>query len=131
MSIYGEAISKNTVQKIMQKYGWQCRVKMKKRKRTGQPAYIAPNLLNRDFTAEALLEKLVTDITYLPFGQTMMYLSSILDIFNGKIVAQTIGFPQDTEFVLDTLNQLPTLPEGVCCIVIKALYIRHMPIKKQ
>ena len=45
----------------------------------------------------------------------MMYLSSILDVYNGEIVAQTIGFKQDTDFVLDTLNQLPKLPEG--CIL--------------
>ena len=57
-----------TVQRVMQKYGWQCRVKVKKRKRTGQPAYIAANLLARDFSASKPLEKLVTDITYLPYG---------------------------------------------------------------
>lgn len=108
-------ISKKTVQQVMQKQGWQCRVKVKKRKRTGQPAYVAPNIVARNFTATKPLEKLVTDITYLPFGQSMMYLSSILDVFNGEIVAQTIGFTQDTAFVLDTLNQLPTLPEG--CIL--------------
>lgn len=104
-----------TVQRVMQKHGWQCRVKVKKRKRTGQPAYVAPNLLARDFTASKPWEKLVTDITYLPFGQSMMYLSSILDVYNGEIVAQTIGFIQDTAFVLDTLHQLPDLPEG--CIL--------------
>jgi putative transposase len=105
-------ISEKTVQRIMQKYGWQCRVKVKKRKRTGQPAVVAPNLLNRHFTATKPLKKLVTDITYLPFGQSMMYLSSILDVYNGEIVAQTIGFKQDTALVLDTLNQLPDLPKG-------------------
>ena len=114
-SIYGEAISEETVRKVMQKHGWQCRVKVKKRKRTGQPAYVVPNLLNRDFTAEAPFQKLVTDITYLPFGQSMMYLSSILDVYNGEIIARTIGFSQDTTLVLDTLNQLPELPEG--CIL--------------
>ncbi|WP_277587044.1 IS3 family transposase [Psychrobacillus antarcticus] len=104
-----------TVQSIMQKYGWQCRVKVKKRKRTGQPAYVAQNLLARDFSASKPLEKLVTDITYLPYGQSMLYLSSILDVYNGEIVAQTIGFKQDTNFILDTLHQLPELPEG--CIL--------------
>ncbi|WP_175400729.1 IS3 family transposase [Lysinibacillus sp. AR18-8] len=49
------------VQHIMQKYGWQCCVKVKKRKRTGQPYAIAANLLNRDFEATAPLQKLVTD----------------------------------------------------------------------
>ena len=104
-----------TVQRVMQQYGWQCRVKVKKRKRTGQPAYVAPNLLERDFSATRPLEKLLTDITYLPFGQSMIYLSSIFDVFNGEIVARTIGFTQDTAFVLDTLNQLPDLPED--CIL--------------
>ena len=114
-SIYGEAISAETVRKVMQKHGWQCRVKVKKRKRTGQPAYVVPNLLNRVFTAEAPFQKLVTDITYLPFGQSMMYLSSILDVYNGEIIAYTIGFSQDTTLVLDTLNQLSELPKG--CIL--------------
>ena len=94
-------IGEKTVQRVMQKYGWQCRVKVKKRKRTGQPAHIVPNLLARDFTASKPLEMLVTDITYLPFGQSMMYLSSILDLFNGEIIAYTIGFTQDTNFVLE------------------------------
>ena len=108
-------VCEKTVQRTMQINGWQCKVKMKKRKRTGQPAYVAKNLLARDFTASKPLEKLVTDITYLPFGQSMMYLSSILDVYNGEIVAQTIGFKQDTDFVLNTLYQLPELPEG--CIL--------------
>ena len=110
-AIYPAACEK-TEQRIMQKNGWQCKVKVKKRKRTGQPAYVADNLLARDFNASKPFEKLVTDITYLPFGQSMMYLSSILDVYNGEIVSQTIGFKQDTAFVLDTLNQLPDLPEG-------------------
>lgn len=108
-------VCEKTVQRVMQNYGSQCRVKVKKRKRTGQPAYVAPNLLTRNFTASKPFEKLVTDITYLPLGQSMMYLSSILDVYNGEIAAQTIGFRQDTVFVLDTLYQLPQLPEG--CIL--------------
>ena len=108
-------VCEKTVQRIMQKHGWQCKVKVKKRKKTGQPAYVADNLLARDFTATKPLERLVTDITYLPFGQAMMYLSSIKDLFNGEIVAYTIGLKQDTKLVLDTLNQLPELPKG--CIL--------------
>lgn len=108
-------VSEKTVQRVMQKNGWQCRVKMKKRKRTGQPAYVAPNIVSRDFTATQPLERLVTDITYLPFGQSMMYLSSIKDLYNGEIVAYTIGSTQDTAFVLDTLDQLAELAEG--CIL--------------
>ena len=102
-------VNHKTVQRIMQTYGWQCRVKVKKRKATGQPYHIAANILKQDFTATKPFEKLVTDITYLPFGQKMLYLSSIKDLYNGEIVAFTIADRQDVNLVLDTLNQLPSL----------------------
>lgn len=105
-------ISEKTVQKVMQKYGWGCRVKVKRRKRTGQPAQVAENKLARDFGAAAPLQKLVTDITYLPFGQSMLYLSSIMDLYNGEIIAYTIGKSQDVRLVLDTLQQLENSTEG-------------------
>ena len=88
------------------------KAKVKKRKQTGQPCYIAPNLFNRDFVATAPLQKLVTDITYLPFGQKQLYLSSIQDLYNGEIIAYSIGERQDTDFVLHTLAQLNHVPEG-------------------
>lgn len=108
-------ISHKTVQRAMQEYGWQCQVKRKKRRKTGQPYYTAGNLLDRNFQSDRPLQRLVTDITYLPFGQKTMYLSSIQDLFNGEIIAYSIRDCQDTNFVLDTLSQLPPLPEG--CIL--------------
>jgi len=104
--------SEKTVQKVMQKYGWNCRVKVKKRKRTGQPYQVVENKLARDFSSTAPLQKLVTDITYLPFGQSMLYLSSIMDLYNGEIIAYTIGKSQDVGLVLDTLRQLEKSAEG-------------------
>lgn len=57
------------------------------------------------------MEKLVTDITYLYFGNCKLYLSSVMDLYNREMVAYTISDCQDTVFVLDTLNQLE-LPKG-------------------
>ena len=57
------------------------------------------------------MEKLVTDITYLYFGNCKLYLSSVIDLYNREMVAYTISDCQDTNFVLDTLNQLE-LPKG-------------------
>ncbi len=105
-------INHKFVQRVMQKYGWQCRVKQKKRKLTGQPYQVAENILNRKFQADHPLQKLVTDITYLPFGPKQLYLSSSQDLFNGEIIAYSIGDCQNVEFVLDTLSQLPPLPQG-------------------
>lgn len=103
-------VNHKRVQRIMQQEQLQCRVKVKKRKPTGQPIHIAEHLLKRQFQADRPMQKLVTDITYLPFGGKTLYLSSILDLFNGEIVAYSIADKQDTSFVLDTLNQLPILP---------------------
>ncbi|WP_404841524.1 IS3 family transposase [Bacillus velezensis] len=108
----GMRMNHKTVQRIMQKNQWQCRVKVKKRKKNGQPYAVAENILDRNFQSDRPLEKLVTDITYLPYGQKQLYLSSILDLYNGEVIAFTIGDKQDTDFVLDTLDQLPTLPEN-------------------
>ena len=106
----GSPIGKNTVQRIMQKFDLQCRVKPKRPKPyIGKESLVANNILDRDFKAERPLEKLVTDITYFTWAREDMYLSSIMDLFNGEIIAYTLGYKQDLDFVLDTLNQLPDL----------------------
>ena len=108
-----QIINKNTVQKIMQKYGWTCRAKVKKKNKVGAVHKICENIVNRNFKREERFKKLVTDITYLPLGSKMMYLSSIMDLYNGEIVAYSIGDKQDVSFVLDTLNQLPEVHDCI------------------
>ena len=103
--------NKNTVQKIMQKYDLNCKVRPKRRRSTGQPLNIVENILNVDFNATRPLEKLSTDITYLPFGKSMLYLSSIMDLYNREIIAYTISDKQDLDCVLDTLDQLPHISD--------------------
>ena len=106
----GHLMGENKVQRIMQKFNLQCQVKPKKQKHyKGKESIVANNILNRNFKADRPLEKLVTDITYLPWGEKNLYLSSIMDLFNGQIIAFTLGDIQNTDFVLNTLNQLPKL----------------------
>lgn len=104
-------INKNTVQKIMQKFECQCRVKIKRNKKYQFQSIVSENQLNRDFKSIRPLEKLVTDITYIPYGMSMMYLSTIMDLYNGEIIASTLSDTQNLKCVLDTLNQLPELTE--------------------
>lgn len=100
----------NTVQRIMQQFNLQCRVKPKRQKiYRGKEPIVANNILNRNFKAARPLEKLPTDITYLPWGETNLYLSSIMDLYDGQIIAYTIGNVQDITFVSDTANQLPEI----------------------
>ncbi|MFS0823805.1 IS3 family transposase [Bacillus sp. 1P02SD] len=102
---YNVKVNRNTVQRIMQKYNLQCRVKPKRKvKFAGESNIVVPNRLERDFKASKPNEKWVTDITYLPFGQSMMYLSSIMDLYNNEIIAYRISLNQDVTLVLDTLR---------------------------
>lgn len=105
----------------MQKNNLNCRVRPKKSKSIGKPYYKTDNLLQRQFNASQPMEVLITDITYLPFSNSMLYLSSILDVYNGEIVAYKIDNNQGQSLVNDTLNQLD-IPEGVYYIVIKAVF---------
>ena len=66
-------------------------------------------------------------MTYLPFGHSMLYLSSIMDIYNGEIVAYKIDNKQDQSLINDTLNQID-IPGVVYYIVIKAVFIHPMLI---
>ncbi|MBE5393866.1 hypothetical protein HT747_01555 [Brevibacillus borstelensis] len=57
----------------------------KKRPYAGRkPSVIFPNVLNREFTAETILKKFVTDMTYIRIGHDFVYLSGILDLIPTK-----------------------------------------------
>ena len=77
----GYRINHKTVQRLMKKLNMVCKVRMKKyHSYKGEVGKIAPNLLERDFKADAPNQKWVTDVTeFHLFGQKL-YLSPILDL---------------------------------------------------
>ena len=68
----------------MQQLGLKSPVRLKKyRSYRGNMGLAAENILQRRFKAEAPCEKWVTDITEFRAGGQKLYLSPILDLFNG------------------------------------------------
>ena len=69
----GYSVNHKTVQRLMQETGLICKVRLKKyHSYKGEVGKVAPNLLERDFTAKAPNEKWVTDITeFSLFGQKL------------------------------------------------------------
>ena len=64
-----------------------------------------PNILNRNFEAEKPNEKWVTDVTeFKLFGQKL-YLSPILDLFNGEIINYTLQSRPTFDLVETMLKQ--------------------------
>ncbi|MBC3876139.1 DDE-type integrase/transposase/recombinase, partial [Undibacterium flavidum] len=53
----------------------------------GNIGLAAPNLLQRDFKASEANQKWVTDVTEFNVAGEKLYLSPILDLFNGEIIA--------------------------------------------
>jgi transposase InsO family protein len=95
-----------TINRLMNEMGLKCLVRMKKyRSYKGNVGKIAPNLLNRDFSAEKINEKWVTDVTEFHLFGEKRYLSPILDLCNGEIIAYTVMNRPVYKLVGDMLEQ--------------------------
>lgn len=69
------------------------------------PEIIAENILNRDFTAEKLNEKWLTDVTEFKYGNNeKLYLSAILDLKDKSIVSFALGRSNNNQLVFDTFD---------------------------
>ena len=66
---------------------------------------IAPNLLNCDFTATALNQKWVTDVTEFQVGQEKLYFSPLMDLANREIIAYNFATRPKFSLVKKMLEQ--------------------------
>ncbi|MFJ7935968.1 IS3 family transposase [Sporosarcina sp. NPDC096371] len=109
----GQIVNHKKVQRIMKELGLKCLVRMKKYKSyKGTVGKIAPNILDRNFTADTPNEKWVTDITEFKLFGEKLYLSAVLDLFNAEIITYTIGSRPTYSLVSDMLEKaLERLPE--------------------
>ena len=85
-------INHKTVQKLMRKMGIFCRVRMHKyNSYKGDVGRIAPNLLERDFKADKPNQKWVTDVTEFALFGIKLYLSPIIDLYNGEVISYNLS----------------------------------------
>ncbi len=84
----------------------KCMVRLKKYKSyKGEVGRIADNILKRDFKADKPNLKWVTDITEFNLFCQKVYLSPILDLFNGEIVSYNIGYRPTFDLVSSMLTK--------------------------
>lgn len=102
----GHRVNHKKVQRIMKELGLKSVVRMKKyRSYKGTVGKIAPNVLDRNFLAEKPNEKWVTDITEFKLFGEKMYLSPVLDLYNGEIITYTVGSRPTYLLVSEMLNK--------------------------
>ena len=94
-------LNHKTVQKLMVEmnlYGKRKTAKYKSYK--GEIGTVAPNVIDRDFTATAPNQKWATDVTEVKIKDRKIYLSPVLDMFNGEIISYTISYRPDLEMAM-------------------------------
>lgn len=88
----GWRVAKKTVLHLMRQLGLVCRVRRRRYVAyRGEVGTIAPNRLNRDFTAGAPNQKWVTDVTEFRVGGQKVYVAPVMDLFDRQIVAYAVG----------------------------------------
>lgn len=64
-----------------------------------------PDLVDRDFTADAPGVKLVGDITYVPTWQGWLYLATVIDCFSRKIVGYAMADHYKTSLITEAIER--------------------------
>ncbi len=114
----GETISRKLVAKLMQRAGLQGVSRRRGFVVTTQrdPANPkAPDLVQRQFVAQAPNQLWVADMTYIPTWVGFIYLAAVIDVWSRRVVGWSIGEHMRTELVLAALNMAVTQrrPEAV------------------
>lgn len=102
----GIRISRKRVARLMREAGL-AGVSRRRRRGTTQrdpEAQPVPDLVEREFTAEAPDQLWVADITYIPTEEGTLYLAVVVDAFSRRVVGWAMETYLRTELVLNALN---------------------------
>lgn len=102
----GYKINHKTVLRLMKFLGLKSKIRQRKYSSyRGNECLIAPNILERNFKADRPNQKWVTDITEFSLLGSKLYLSPILDLYNGEIVSYSISARPNIKDVMSMLSK--------------------------
>lgn len=108
MSVVHEGpVNHKRVGRLMREHGLQSHKRRRRRVRTTDSRHahpLAPNVLQRDFTAAAPNQKWLADITYVPTDEGWLYLALVLDLYARKIVGWAMSEAMPQELTLGALD---------------------------
>lgn len=100
------------ITRIMREHGWlhTPRRRPKGLTKADPAAMAAENLIKQDFSAEEPFRKLLTDITQIQCADGKLYISPILDCFNGEVLSLCMRDNMKKELCIDTVHALKRYP---------------------
>lgn len=102
----GFIINHKTILRLMKVLGLKSLIRVKKYKSyKGEHGKIAPNILQRNFKAEQPNQKWATDITEFNVKGNKLYLSPIIDLYNGEIISYELSERPNFEQVTNMLKK--------------------------
>ena len=104
---YGIIFNHKKVQRIMKKYYLKPEYIKKIRPNNYKriESNVKPNLVKRQFNVDKPNKIWCTDITYLIFNNKRLYLSTIIDLYDRKVITYKISKFNNNKLVIDTLNE--------------------------
>ena len=107
---YGIVMNHKKIERIKNQYGLITKIRRKNPykvnlKKTKKHRYFT-NVLNREFKQSEPMKIFCTDITYLPYGKQMAYLSAVKDIASREIVGWSLSPNIQMDLVYATLDNL-------------------------
>jgi transposase InsO family protein len=98
------------IRRLMKKYQLVCPIRKanpyRQMMRAIQTNHRADNIVNRNFVEHGPRTILLTDITYIPYGDEFCYLSAIKDAVTRQCLAHVLSKSLKEDFVLETIEQL-------------------------
>lgn len=103
----GRRVGKNRVARRMRQAGLRSKIRRKYRVTTDSKHHfpVAPNLVERNFTADAPNKVWVSDITYLATRSGWLYLTVIIDLFSRLVVGWALSSSLSHEMVVVALKR--------------------------
>ncbi|AVR87107.1 Mobile element protein [Thauera aromatica K172] len=101
----GFPVNHKRVRRLMLREGLQARRRRRFVRTTdsGHSLPVAPNLLERDFSASAPNQKWVTDITYVGTDEGWLYVALVMDLFSRRLVGWAMSDRIDTQLTMAAL----------------------------
>ena len=103
----GYVINHKTVRMLMRRIGIECRIRRRRKIMSASAELTAkPNLLARQFRAEAPFEKAVTDVTEFTIGGHKVYASALLDLYDGAVLSMVISYRNNTDLIMSMFHNM-------------------------